>query len=52
MGAIVEVRGGIRRIEDYNALHNTLVCQAREEHGKNKAWSLVILNWKVLPGSE
>jgi len=52
MGAVVEITGGLRRIEDYNALHRTLLNQAQSEHGKNKAWSLVLLNWQVLPGSE
>lgn len=52
MGAVVEVRGGIRTQEDHTTLHKTLHRLAQSEHGKNKAWSLVILNWKVLPGSE
>lgn len=52
MGAVIEMRGKIRNMEDYEALHRMLLRQTRQEHGENKAWSLVVLNWTVLPGAE
>ena len=52
IGALVEIQGGLREVNSYNALHQSLLKQSQKDMGVNKAWSLVVLNWIVLPGSE